>query len=69
LPAAWEMRIGGLRPAGKVLLEEVSLTRTPAFEDARALSVGAEALATFELLTEAACSGAISDTRRQRVPD
>jgi hypothetical protein len=48
------MSIGALTAEGKVLPTEVSLTRTPGFEDAHVLAVGADALATWKLLTEAA---------------
>jgi hypothetical protein len=54
LPAAWAMSIGALTAEGKVLPTEVSLTSTPGFEDAHVLAVGADALATWKLLTEAA---------------
>jgi hypothetical protein len=37
-----------------VLPYEVSVTRNPAFADALVLGVGADALATWEILTEAA---------------
>jgi hypothetical protein len=46
------MSIGALVKDDTVLPIEVSLTRTPAYEDAR--SGPAEALATFEMLTEVA---------------
>jgi hypothetical protein len=58
LPAVWGFSIGGLTAEGKVLIEEVSLTRNPAHPDARVLAIGADALSTWELLSEAPRSGA-----------
>ncbi len=54
LPAVWGMSVGAYLTEDAVLPHEVSLTRRPAFEDARVLAVGADALSTWELLTEAA---------------
>jgi hypothetical protein len=54
LPAAWGMSIGAHVTEDTVLPYEVSVTRNPAFEDALVLGVGADALATWEILTEAA---------------
>jgi hypothetical protein len=55
LPAAWGVSIG-YRAAdnGAVLPHEVSLTKRPAFADARVLGAGEDALNTWELLTEMA---------------
>jgi hypothetical protein len=53
LPAVWGMSVGAYLTEDAVLPYEVSLTRRPAFDDARVLAVGADALATWELLTEA----------------
>jgi hypothetical protein len=58
LPAVWGFSIGGLTAEGKVLIEEVSLTRNPAHPDARVLAIGADALSTWELLSEAPRFGA-----------
>jgi hypothetical protein len=58
LPAVWGFSIGGLTAEGKVLIEEVSLTCNPAHPDARVLAIGADALSTWELLSEAPRSGA-----------
>jgi hypothetical protein len=52
LPAVWGMSIGAHLAEGMVLPYEVSLTRKPALADARVLAVGADALATWEMLTE-----------------
>jgi hypothetical protein len=52
LPAAWGMSIGALVKDGAVLPIKVSLTRTPAYEDALLLGIGADALTTWEMLTD-----------------
>jgi len=54
LPAAWGMSIGAYATEDTVVPVEISLTRNPAFADVRVLAVGADALAAFELLSEAA---------------
>jgi hypothetical protein len=56
LPAACGMSIGAFIEDDVVLPIEVSLTRTPAFEDARVFAVGVDAMATWELLTSG-CPG------------
>jgi hypothetical protein len=53
LPAAWATSVGAYLTEDAVLPYELSLTRRPAFEDARVLAVGVDALATWELVTEA----------------
>jgi hypothetical protein len=51
LPAAWGMSVGAWVEEGTVVPYEVSLTRKPAFESARVLAAGPQALDTWELLT------------------
>jgi hypothetical protein len=50
----WSFSVGGWRDpdTGLIVLNEISLTKTPAYVDARVLAVGAEAVETWELLTE-----------------
>lgn len=62
------MSIGALIKGDAVLPVEVSLTRTPAFEDAGVLAVGGDALATFELLTKAAPGRQVGEARLGRRP-
>ena len=52
LPAAWGMSIGTWVTEDAVVPYEVSLTRKPCYGDAVVLGLGADALATWELLTE-----------------
>jgi hypothetical protein len=49
----WSFSVGALWDGeDQVILREISLTKSPAYVDARLLAVGKEALETFELLTE-----------------
>ena len=49
----WSFSIGGLMAEdGRVLVQEVSRTRTPGFADARILGVGRDALPTWSLFTD-----------------
>jgi hypothetical protein len=49
----WSFSVGGLWDGeDQVILREVSLTKTPAYSDAKVLSVGESAVETWELLTE-----------------
>jgi hypothetical protein len=53
LPSAWVFSVGGLiAETGDVLIEEISITQTPGFTDARLLGVGTDALRTWFLLTD-----------------
>ena len=54
LPPTWGFSVGGWRDpdTGEVVLSEVSLTRRPAYSDARVLGVGPEAVELFAMLTE-----------------
>jgi hypothetical protein len=54
LPQAWALSIGAHIGEGTVLPYEISLTQSPADHDAKILAVGAEAITTFELLSEVA---------------
>jgi hypothetical protein len=48
LPSAWVFSVGGLiAETGDVLIEEISITQTPGFTDARLLGVGTDALRTW----------------------
>jgi hypothetical protein len=49
----WSFSVGALWDGeDQVILQEISLTRTPGFRDAKVLAVGESAVETFELLTE-----------------
>jgi hypothetical protein len=50
LPPNWAMSIGARYTEDLIMPYEVSITQSPAFEDARILAVGPEALSTWELL-------------------
>jgi hypothetical protein len=52
LPAAWAMSIAVYPAEDMAVPFELSLTKRPAFEDAKILGVGDEALEVWSLLTE-----------------
>jgi hypothetical protein len=54
MPPGWGFSVGGWQDpdTGEVVLSEVSLTRRPAYSDARVLGVGPEAVELFAMLTE-----------------
>jgi hypothetical protein len=52
LPHAWGLSLGALVAEHAVLPYEVSVTGSPAFEDAKILGVGEQALSTWTMLTE-----------------
>jgi hypothetical protein len=59
LPAAWSFSIGArICEDGQLWLEEVSLTRKPAFADARILACGPDAQSTFEFCVEMSAAAA-----------
>jgi hypothetical protein len=51
LPAGWGLSIAAHVHEEFILPFEVSVTRSPAFQDARVLAVGPESLEVYELLT------------------
>jgi hypothetical protein len=49
----WGLSIAGLWDGeGQAIIQEISLTRRPAYTDARVLGIGAEAVETWNMLTE-----------------
>jgi hypothetical protein len=52
LPAVWGLSIAAHVTEDTVLPYEISLTKRPAYENAKVLGVGEEALDTWNLLTE-----------------
>lgn len=49
---SWGMSVGGWVCDGKTLIDEVSLSQSPAFEDAKVIAVGEGALRTWDLLRD-----------------
>jgi hypothetical protein len=52
LPHAWGLSLGALVAEDAAMPFEVSVTRSPAFEDAKILGVGEQAMNTWRMLTE-----------------
>jgi hypothetical protein len=53
LPSVWSFSVSALiAEAGEIWIEEVSITRKPAFSDARILACGPDALQTWEFCRE-----------------
>jgi hypothetical protein len=52
LPAGWAFSVGALVTDEIVMPHEISVTRSPAYADARILGVGADAMNVWDLLTE-----------------
>jgi hypothetical protein len=53
LPSAWSFSVSAsIDEAGPIWIEEVSITRKPAFTDARILACGPDALQTWEFCRE-----------------
>jgi hypothetical protein len=54
MPPVWGFSVGGWQDpdTGEVVLKEVSLSRRQAYADARALEIGPDAIALFDMLTE-----------------
>ena len=53
LPSAWGFSVGArIGETGEIWIEEVSITRKPAFRDARILACGPDALQTYQFCRE-----------------